>query len=151
MPFLLVCIIQAPSCPSLSRTSLRRRLRLLLVHDDTACGLCGLTMETWGDHALSCICGGDRVTSTQYGTSSSLRHVNTPHPLLPGPPEEENRPPDHVDVCRVTELWVPRGSSGHPKAWDFSITDGLRRALFTACSFHPSSIFEAFERHKVHV
>ena len=29
---------------------------------DTNCTLCGHVMDKWGDHALACGCGGDRVT-----------------------------------------------------------------------------------------
>ena len=46
----------------LFRVSLRRRLRIPVRTQDTNCTLCGQFMDKWGDHALVCGCGGDRVT-----------------------------------------------------------------------------------------
>ena len=43
------------------RTALRRRLRMPIWDGDTACGLCGEVLDMWGDHAICCSGGGDRV------------------------------------------------------------------------------------------
>ena len=40
---------------------LQRRLRIPLWDRDTACGMCGEVLDRWGDYALACCCGGDRV------------------------------------------------------------------------------------------
>ena len=45
----------------LFRTALRRRLRMPIWDGDTACGLCGEVLDRWGDHAICCSGGGDRV------------------------------------------------------------------------------------------
>ena len=37
---------------------------------DSNCPLCGQTQDRWGDHALSCLCGGDRV-----GRHNAVRDV----------------------------------------------------------------------------
>ena len=38
----------------LFRTALRRRLRMPIWDNDTACGLCGEVLDRWGDHAICC-------------------------------------------------------------------------------------------------
>ena len=45
----------------LFKVSLRRRLCMSIWSQDTNCTLCGQVMDKWGDHALVCSCGGDRV------------------------------------------------------------------------------------------
>ena len=45
----------------LFRTSMQRRLRMPIWDADSACGLCGETLDRWGNHALCCGGGGDRV------------------------------------------------------------------------------------------
>ena len=51
-------------------TSLRRRLRMAIWDADSICPLCRQTQDRWGDHALSCLCGGDRV-----GRHNAVRDV----------------------------------------------------------------------------
>ena len=48
-----------PSCVRVP--ALQRRLRMPLWDRDTACSMCGEVLDRWGDHALACCCGGDRV------------------------------------------------------------------------------------------
>ena len=45
----------------LFKVSILRRLRMPIWAQDTNCSLCGQVMDKWGDHALVCSCGGDRV------------------------------------------------------------------------------------------
>ena len=51
------CIDSHISSP-LFRVALQRRLRIPLWDRDTACGMCGEVLDSWGDHALACCCGG---------------------------------------------------------------------------------------------
>ena len=48
--------------PALFRICLQRRLRQRVLDRDCICSLCGSTMDSYGDHALVCSCGGDRAT-----------------------------------------------------------------------------------------
>ena len=61
--------LQAPPCEALGlhvesplfRIMIRRRLRLPVADEDIPCPLCDPVMDRFGDHALVCACGGDRV------------------------------------------------------------------------------------------
>ena len=62
------CLLTATPAPRdthvpspLLRVALQRRLRLPVWDCDSACGLCGEVLDRWGDHALCCGGGGDRV------------------------------------------------------------------------------------------
>ena len=46
---------------TLFQIDLQRRLRLRVQDGDSYCPLCGLTMDSFGDHALVCACNGDRT------------------------------------------------------------------------------------------
>ena len=58
----------APVCydtsidPSLFRVCLQRRLRQQVQPYDDDCLAYGYTMDSYGDHALTCACKGDRTT-----------------------------------------------------------------------------------------
>ena len=50
---------------------------------DTACGLCGEVLDRWGDHAICCSGGGDRVSvTTRSATLYALPYRNSPPCLL---------------------------------------------------------------------
>ena len=46
-----LCLHPLPTAPS----------RMAIWHEDSICPLCGQTQDRFGDHALSWVCGGDRV------------------------------------------------------------------------------------------
>ena len=138
LPDSLESCIPAP----LFRVSLRRRLRMPSWTQDTSCTLCGEVMDQWGDHALVCGCGGDRVTRhnmIRNVAHSAANHqaslgavLGKPGLLLLHDPSLDDRPPgpdppDPFFPCRrPADVWVPRGPSGGQEAWDFSITSALR-------------------------
>ena len=83
--------------PSLFRLALQRRLRMPLWDRDTACSMCGEVLDRWGDHALACCCGGDRVlrhNAIRDVVCSAVAEFTTVSPelekpgllLLPRPP-----------------------------------------------------------------
>ena len=96
----------------LFRVTLCRRLRMLIWTHDTNCTLCGQVMDHWGDHALACGCGGDRVTRHNpvrdvvhsAANDTTLRMMIVP--LAPTP-----RIPPFLLVARPTS-----GSLGAPVA-----------------------------------
>ena len=47
--------------PSLYVGMLRRWLRMPFADEDTECPMCGDVLDSFGDHALVCACGGDRT------------------------------------------------------------------------------------------
>ena len=126
----------------LFKIGLRRRLRMPIWSQDTHCSLCGQTMDRWGDHALVCSCGGDRVT--RHNMIRDVVHsaandvaclgavLEKPGLLVPRDPADFDRPPepDPPDPSsasrRPADVWVPRGPGGGPEAWDFSVTSAFR-------------------------
>ena len=128
----------------LFRVSVRRRLRMPIWTQETNCTLCGQVMDKWGDQALVCGCGGDRVT--RHSLVRDVVHsaandraglgavLEKPWLLVPRDPSDNGLPPgpgpDPADPSspsrRPADVWVPRGPSGGQEAWDFSITSALR-------------------------
>ena len=117
--------------------------------------MCGEVLDWWGDHALTCCCGGDRVlrhNAVRNVVCSAVAEFTSVSPELkkPGlllPP----RPPDpggtHPDVDpsfvspvppaasrRTADVWVPRGVSRFAEAWDFSVSSLLRSSHLSSAS-----------------
>ena len=164
----------APASPDthipspLFRTSMKRRLRMPSWDADSACSLCGETLDRWGDHALCCGGGGDRVlrhNAVRNIVCSAVAEFTSVSPELekPGlllPP----RPPDPGGIShdpdgsppllppgggrRPADVWVPRGSSGFAEAWDFSISSLLRPASFSSSSPSVADVFHEVESRK---
>ena len=116
-------------------------------------------MDQWGDHALVCGCGGDRVTrhnlvrdvvhSAANDKESLGAVLEKPRLVLPHDPSDDDRPLDPSSPCRrPADVWVPRGASGGQEAWDFSITNALRLgpALPDPAAF--SGVFSSVESRK---
>ena len=120
IPVSLESCIPAP----LFRVSSRRRLRMPIWTQDTSCTLCGQAMDQWGDHALVCGCGGDRVTrhnlvrDVVHSAANNQARLGAvlekPGLLLPHDPSLDDRPPgpDHPRSLFVAGL--TSGSLGAP-------------------------------------
>ena len=164
-----------PSCvdshvsSSLFRVVLQRRLRMPLWDRDTACSMCGKVLHRWGDHALACCCGGDRVlrhNAIRDVVCSAVAEFITVSPELekpglllpPRPPDPGGHHPD-VDPSSVSsplpaasrrpaDIWVPRGVSGFAEAWDFSISSLLRSSHLSSASTSVADVFHEVETRK---
>ena len=151
----------------LFRTALRCRLRMPIWDHDSACSLCGEVLDRWGDHAICCSGGGDRVLrhnavrnvvcSAVAEFTSVTPELEKPGLLLPPEPPDPGDPgpglsPDQLPHApsgrRPADVWVPRGISGLPEAWDFSVSSILRPSLLSAA--HPSvaDVFHEVESRK---
>ena len=110
----------------LFRTALRRRLRMPIWDSDTACGLCGEVLDRWGDHAICCSGGGDRVLrhnavrnivcSAVSEFTSVSPELEKPGLLLPPKPPDPggscpgstpDQPPLSSAGRRPADVWVP--------------------------------------------
>ena len=148
--------------PQLFRIALQRRLRQQVQSADTFCPMCGSTMDSFGDHALTCQCRGDRTVrhnAVRNVTYSSARDANMS-------PEREKanllpaRPPGDVwdaDVTnqqqarqrrRPADVYLPRGVNGSPVALDFAATSGMQSGLLRQAPDEPSSVIVAYEEKK---
>ena len=53
-------IVQVKKVVQVRRRGDQRRLRVPILHNDERCNKCGSHMDKFGDHALACICAGNR-------------------------------------------------------------------------------------------
>ena len=148
----------------LFKVSILRRLRMPIWAQDTNCSLCGQVMDKWGDHALVCSCGGDRVVRHNMirdvvHSAANLKAglgaiLEKPGLLIPRDPLDCDRPPDpdppdpSSSSRRPADVWVPRGPSGSPEAWDFSVTSAFRLGPSTPDPAAFSSVFSSVETRK---
>ena len=157
------CVDSSVSSP-LFRVALQRRLRVPLWDHDSACGMCGEVLDRWGDHALACCCGGDRVLRhnairdvvcsavTEFTTISP--ELEKPGLLLPPRPPDPGGPPLDADLSsaasgrRPADVWVPRGVCGSAEAWDFSISSLLRPSHLSSASPSVADVFHEVESRK---
>ena len=147
----------------LFRIGLRRRLRMPVWSQDTNCSLCGQVMDKWGDHALVCGCGGDRVI--RHNMIRDVVHsaakkaglgavLEKPGLLIPREPTDVDRPPDpdppdpSSASRRPADVWVPRGPGGGPEAWDFSVSSAFRLGPATPDPAAFADVFSSAEARK---
>ena len=145
------------------RVAMQRRLRMPIWECDTACGLCGEVLDRWGDHALCCCGGGDRVlwhnairnvVGAAFSEFTSITpEFEKPGLLLP-PKAPDPGGPDSGFIHlpgggrRPADIWVPRGSSNLAEAWDFSISSLLRTSFFSSASPFEAGVFHEVESRK---
>ena len=102
--------------------SLKRRLRLQIFDGDSACPCCGECLDKWGDHALSCMCSGDRTvrhnTVRDILYDEAVTGALNPHRekagLLPPRPSEDGLK-SVGEARRLADIWLPRGMQGGPE------------------------------------
>ena len=156
-------LIAAPTDDELSiasplfQISLQRRLRLRVQDADCYCPLCGLTMDSFGDHALVCACNGDRTIR-----HNCLRNVVYEEAVAGGmsPTKEKagllpSRPPQdgvHTETTRSNrarrrpaDVYLPRGPGNKPAALDFACTSGLRFDRLRAAIDEPDGVCADYE------
>ena len=141
------------SSPSLFRVALQRRLRSPLWDHDSACGMCGEVSHRWGDHALSCCCGGDRVlrhnavrdvVCSAVAEFTSVSLVSPGGTFLDHDPSSSPLPPA-APGRRPADIWVPRGVSGFAEAWDFSVSSLLRNSHLSSATRSVADVFHEME------
>jgi hypothetical protein len=144
---------------NLFRISLKRRCRLRVQNEDSICPLCGSIMDSFGDHALVCPCGGDRTTRHNRLRDTAHIEMNIGHlgaekekqGLLPDRPADDGVRSALTDVGderrRPADIWLPRGggsTNGCPEALDFAVTSGLRSDLIQRVCTDPEHIFSQY-------
>ena len=92
-------------------------------------------MDKFGDHALTCLCAGDRTKRhnaiqnvlTQDCTLGNLRPVKEKRNLLPRRPTSDGIK-EAVQAernSRPADIWVPRGPNQTQTAFDIAVTSGI--------------------------
>ena len=135
----------------LFKITLRRRLRAPVYEAEHYCPLCGVVMDRWGDHALTCECGGDRTVRHnairnicyEEATEAALRPEREKANLLPQRPVADGLPQKHSGR-RPADVWLPRGASGKGEALDFAISSGMQSELFHPVAETPGLVFHRY-------
>ena len=112
-------------------------------------------MDVWGDHALTCACGGERtvrhngVRNVFYeeALEGGLRPEREKAGLLPARPAEDNLP-QVQGLRRPADVWVPRNANGKGEAFDFAVSCGLQSNLFHPSAETPGLVFQRYEEFK---
>ena len=145
---------------TLFRIALKRRLRVRVQAGDTPCPCCGGIMDSYGDHALTCPCKGDRTTrhncirdiAFEDAVEAKLNPEREKAHLLPQRPHEDGVHCKGEDEGRrPADIWLPRGAGrtrGKPEALDFAITSGLRADRVSVAISEPSRLFAEYEESK---
>ncbi len=140
---------------------LRRRLRLRVQDMDTYCPMCGGTMDSFGDHALTCPCKGDRTirhnrlrdTVLEDAALGNMSPEREKLGLLPGRPPGDNIPCDSDGPGRSrrrpADIFIPRAFHGVPTALDFAVTSGLRADTLMEAATDPTGVLDSYEQLKM--
>ena len=151
--------------PNLYIPMLQRRLRMPVFDDPFFCPLCDGVMDIWGDHALTCACGGDRTKRHNLVRNAGVRLATTagwrPEPEKPGllrpRPTQGNRCEDGSEgredgrgpeARRPADIFVPRWDLGGSAALDFAVTSGLRTDMLEQTAADGCSGILAYEHFK---
>ena len=125
-------------------------------------------MDSYGDHALTCPCNGDRTVR-----HNALRNLVCTEAALGGMAPEREKPgllparPLEDGVSRVgaagspeidqarqprgrrpADVFLPRGTSGRPMALDFACTSGMRSDWLRAAREDPKAVITHYENFK---
>eukprot|EP00660_Eupelagonema_oceanica_P008066 gene8066-biopygen42227 len=127
-------------------TMLRRRLRMPVFERAFNCPLCAGVMDTFGDHALVCACGGDRTVRHNKLRDLVLRWAHAaghaavaekagllpPRPFIGAAWENGTAGADarcRPAARRPADVYLPAWSGGRPAAIDLAVTSGLQAGL----------------------
>jgi hypothetical protein len=146
------------------QVSIKRRLRVQLLEEETFCPACGEVMDVFCDHALTCACKGDRtkrhnalrnqsffdaLASGHAGAELERPGLLPPRAPGEGPPEGEQGGSQVDDGNRrPADVYLPRWRNGTAAAWDFAATSGLRADLLQATAGSASAATERYEEFK---
>ena len=124
---------------------LQRRLRMRIFDEEYYCPYCDEVMDCYGDHSLSCACGGDRTKrhnllrnrAAKICDSAGLRpEVEKPGLLEKRSDEERLDDETLLNGRRPADIFLPAWDLGGSTALDFAITSGLRRDALADTAAH---------------
>ena len=147
--------------PFLYRTMIQRWLRLPLHESEYHCPFCDEVVDKYGDHCLTCSCGGDRTkrhnllrnevfhlcNSTGLNPELERPGLLKPRPLT-GSAQESGAERDPNATRRPADVFLPRWRRGAPAALDLAVTSGLRADTLNKTIDDGSSAVKAYEHHK---
>ena len=114
-------------------------------------------MDIYGDHCLTCACGGDRtrrhnlLRNEVYFFCNSLGlnpEMERPGLLQSGPHggglQENGGMQDSNENRRPADVYIPKWRRGIPAALDFAVTNGLLVYLVNKSANNNSAVTEAY-------
>ena len=138
----------------LFRICIKRRLRIPVLEEPSHCPACGAGLDIFGDHALVCMCKGDRTlrhnalrdAACKFAKMGALHPVMEKPGLLPPRPETE-RIKENVSSRgrRPADIWMPHWADGGAVALDFAVTSGLRADFLHATAIDHSRCLGSYE------
>ena len=147
--------------PLLFRTMIQRRLRTPIFENEFYCPFCDEIVDRYGDHCLTCSCGGDRIKRHNllrnevfyFCNSAGLNpELERPGLLQPRPPvgvtQENGSDRDPNTNRRPADVYLPRWRRGTPAALDFAVTSGLRTDVVHRSAVDGSAAAKSYEDFK---
>ena len=144
--------------PLLYKTMIQRWLRLPLYEAEFHCPFCDEVVDRYGDHCLTCSCGGDRTKRHNLLRNEVFHMCNSaglnpelersgllqPRPLA-GALQESGADRDPNTHRRPADVYLPRWRRGTPAALDLAVTSGLKRDMVQKPIEDGSSAVRAYE------
>ena len=145
----------------LYRTMVQRWLRVPIHMSEYHCPYCDELVDKYGDHCLTCSCGGDRTKRhnllrnqvfhlcNSSGLSPELERPGLLQlrPLI-GSSHESGAARDPNINRRPADVYLPKWRRGAPAALDFAVTSGLRNDMVNKSAEDGSSAARAYEELK---
>ena len=140
---------------------IKRWLRIPLFETEFYCPFCGEVVDKFGDHCLTCSCGGDRTKrhkliryevfhfcqSARLNPELERPGLLQPRPLAGSLQESGSERAPNADR-RPADVYLPRWRRGTPAALDLAVTSGLRRDLVERSAEDGSIAVKLYEDYK---
>ena len=147
--------------PLLFRTMAQRWLRVPVFEAEFHCPFCDDIIDKFGDHCLTCACGGDRTKRHNLLRNEVFHFCNSsglnpelerpgllqPRPLT-GAAYEDGAARDVGGGRRPADVYLPRWRRGTPAALDFAVTSGLRSDIVNRSAEDGSAATRRYEHYK---
>ena len=147
--------------PLLYRTMIQHWLRTPVYESEFHCPLCDGIVDRYGDHCLTCACGGDRTKRHNLLRNEVYHFCNSaglfpelekpgllqPRPLT-GAAQENGASREVGNGRRPADVYLPRWRRGTPAALDFAVTSGLRSDSVNLSAEDGSAVTKAYEDFK---
>ena len=147
--------------PQLFRIMTQRWLRVPIYEAEFHCPFCDGVVDRFGDHCLTCACGGDRTKRhnlirnevfffcNSMGLNPELERpgILQPRPLI-GVLQESGVARDPSGNRRPADVYLPRWRRGTPAALDFAVTSGLRSDIVNRSAEDGSQALKMYEDFK---